>query len=118
MLESFADCIGGLLSIVAQNLTLTIEPLNNTKINGLETKYSYTQKDGVYDVKLGDLYSEESRNIICNVLIPKQDHQYESQEVSIPSLLEQPSSCFIAYYGVTGGQIYSELFQRDNIKFC
>ncbi len=37
--ESFADCIGGLLSVVAQNIVLKIKPLNETIILDVMAKY-------------------------------------------------------------------------------
>ena len=69
--ESFADCIGGLLSVVAQDIVINIEPVNNVKINKLSTHYpNEKSKTGGYSVRLGDIYSEETRNIVCNVNVP------------------------------------------------
>ena len=33
--ESFADCLGGLLSVVGQNLSLQMEAVGDTSINGV-----------------------------------------------------------------------------------
>ena len=80
--ESFADCLGGLLSVTCQNCTLTCTPLSEgVKINSVETTYPVTQKEItdqksgskkiVHKVNLGDIYSEEHRDIIIDVFLPK-----------------------------------------------
>eukprot|EP01116_Phalansterium_solitarium_P016082 TRINITY_DN3649_c0_g2_i2.p1 TRINITY_DN3649_c0_g2~~TRINITY_DN3649_c0_g2_i2.p1 ORF type:complete len:543 (-),score=163.46 TRINITY_DN3649_c0_g2_i2:386-1951(-) len=74
--ESFADCLGGLVSVVAQNIKLTIKPLSGVRIAGLLGTGHRTSRrtlpDGVevLDVALGDLCSEEVRNILCEVDVP------------------------------------------------
>jgi len=77
--DSFADCLGGLLSVVAQNIKLTIKPLSGiTRFSLLGTGFRVTKRTlpgGVeeQDVQLGDLMSEEVRNILCEIQIPALD---------------------------------------------
>jgi len=79
--ESFADCIGGLLSIVAQNATLTVKSLNGTSISKLISKYPNTFDSGQYVIQLGDLYSEENKNLMCNVILPQLETETEKFEI-------------------------------------
>jgi hypothetical protein len=59
--EAFADCLGGLLSVCAQNITLRVEAAENVKINKITTKFPLkTVEDRkVFEVQIGDLQSEE-----------------------------------------------------------
>eukprot|EP01080_Neovahlkampfia_damariscottae_P011042 gene11042-3748_t len=70
---SFADALGGLLSVVAQNIKISIKTRGTTKI--LESLSSYKTKlglDGKHcEIVLDDLYSEEQRDLVFIVRIPK-----------------------------------------------
>jgi len=80
--ESFADCIGGLLSVVAQNISLTIESTNSTTIKKLLTHFTNKKEsDTKHTVQLGDLYSEENRNVVCNVVLPKLEKETDSLDI-------------------------------------
>jgi hypothetical protein len=61
--DAFTDCLGGLLSVVAQNIRLTIEAGKHTKIKSIDTPYRVVIEDPtkLYRVLIGDLYSEEVR---------------------------------------------------------
>jgi len=65
--DSFGDCLGGLLSVVAQNLVLTFE--SKEYIQSVLTKYHTTTvtPNSNYQVNLGDIQSEEQRDILCSV---------------------------------------------------
>jgi hypothetical protein len=80
--ESFADCIGGLLSVVAQNIKLTLEPLNDVTVSELLTHYKHTKEGKKYAITFGDLYSEETRNIVCKVRLPSLSKEAETFEVA------------------------------------
>jgi len=79
--ESFADCIGGLMSVVAQNVSLTVEPLNNVPLKKAHTHYETSIQNGVTTIRLGDLYSEESRNVVCQITLPNVPAETERFEV-------------------------------------
>jgi len=70
--EAFADCLGGLLSVVAQNITLKFEAKNGARIKQMLTKYKVetVTAGSHYVVRLGDLQSEEQRDILCSVILP------------------------------------------------
>lgn len=73
--KAFGDCLGGLISVVAQNIKLRFEPLAGTVIQRVITKYPKQEEttetgETIHVINLGDLYSEEERNIVCEVKVP------------------------------------------------
>ncbi|KAH3761132.1 ring zinc finger and vwf domain family protein [Pelomyxa schiedti] len=78
---SFADCIGGLLSVCAQNISLVFEAVNGTVISQLMTNYTSDFKPTVSSVSLGDIYIEESRDILAMVHLPQVDTVQERMEI-------------------------------------
>jgi hypothetical protein len=83
---AFASCIGGLLSVVAQDLRLTLQPVLPAaapqqgggtagagegplpRILQVMTKFPLTElADGGVEVALKDLYAEERRDILCEL---------------------------------------------------
>eukprot|EP00026_Physarum_polycephalum_P006277 Phypoly_transcript_06319.p1 GENE.Phypoly_transcript_06319~~Phypoly_transcript_06319.p1 ORF type:complete len:536 (+),score=103.31 Phypoly_transcript_06319:136-1743(+) len=70
--RSFGDCLGGLLSVAAQNITLRIEGVNGISLKGLISKVKGAEevKGPVVEINLGDIYSEESRDIVGVMSIP------------------------------------------------
>lgn len=73
--ESFANCLGGLLSTVGQNITLKVEMKNDAVIKEVTAKntakYNETKTEAV--VALGDLQSEEQRDVLLEIEIPISD---------------------------------------------
>jgi hypothetical protein len=66
--NAFGDCLGGLLSIVAQNTTLEISGTNGSSVGTVFTDYPNRKKaDSTLVVELGDLYAEEQRNILSSI---------------------------------------------------
>jgi Mg-chelatase subunit ChlD len=66
--NAFGDCLGGLLSIVAQNTTLEIMGANGSTVSDVFTDYPNKRKaDKTLVVDLGDLYAEEQRNILSSI---------------------------------------------------
>jgi len=61
--SAFADCLGGLLSVVAQNIVITIQPLNGIIISKLNTTYKYEELEGVIILTIGDIQSEEENDL-------------------------------------------------------
>jgi uncharacterized protein YegL len=70
--ECFGDCLGGLLSVVAQNLTLTMECAKGITIKKVLSQVRNGDKlsGDKIDIQLGDLYSEEERDIIVMATLP------------------------------------------------
>jgi ubiquitin/Mg-chelatase subunit ChlD len=76
---AFADCVGGLLSVVAQNVTLTCEvpaalAASGVRINKVHTTKQVQQlEQGIkVEVSLGDVYAQEERDVIVELCWPPQ----------------------------------------------
>ena len=67
--QSFADCIGGLLSVVAQNIEMEIRPYGSHRIVQLNLTRGVAVADGGWKVDLGDIQSGEERNIPFQVVV-------------------------------------------------
>lgn len=71
--SAFGDALGGVLSVVAQNVTLTIKaPIDGYENQGVELIKVYhdnakKMEDGSYEINIGDLYAEETRDIVFEV---------------------------------------------------
>jgi len=69
---SFADCLGGLVSVVAQNATLTLEGVDHTVLAEAHCPYKCEALDGGrLAISLGDLYSEDEKDIVLSVKLPQ-----------------------------------------------
>jgi Mg-chelatase subunit ChlD len=70
--ESFADCLGGLLSVVGQNLVLKMEAVGGntmSAIHGNRTVH-WTTANKSCEIQLGDIQSEEERDIVLELCLP------------------------------------------------
>jgi len=66
--NAFADCLGGLVSIVAQNVQLNISPLKGASIKRvLGSTYTRTA-DG--SIELGDMLSEDEKDLLIELSLP------------------------------------------------
>jgi len=83
--SAFGDALGGVLSVVAQNTSVTIKPTSEmgTILNVKHDK-AMRESDGSYKVRLGDFYAEESRDIILETTL--QDEA--SDEMDSSNLLD------------------------------
>jgi len=80
--EAFADSLGGLLSVVGQNVRMKIIGLNGIKLDKVWTKYPQTaEEDGSVIVSLADLYGEEKRDIVCRITLPQLDSPVENENL-------------------------------------
>ena len=67
---AFADALGGLLSVAAQNVTLDFMPSEGIVIEQIHTPLKTTQIAGGCQVNCGDLLSEESKDILLDIRLP------------------------------------------------
>jgi Mg-chelatase subunit ChlD len=66
--QAFGDCFGGLVSVVAQNIKLRFESVSpHVSIKHIEGLKSEPAPNGGILVSIGDLYSEEERDVLCTV---------------------------------------------------
>ena len=70
--ESFASCLGGLLSTVGQNISLVVELENGCAIKEFTAKNNpkYSEDKRKAEVALGDLQSEETRDVLLELTLP------------------------------------------------
>ncbi|KAI6650539.1 hypothetical protein LOD99_7590 [Oopsacas minuta] len=70
--ESFASCLGGLLSTVGQNITMTVEISNGCVVKEFtaKNKPKYNEGRTRAEVALGDLQSEETRDVLMELKLP------------------------------------------------
>ena len=91
--QSFSDCLGGLIAVVAQNIVLKIKCSGD---NGVVLKQVMTGEGGYKQqiiepnreihVRLGDLYAEENRDIVFELELPVLRSALEKQELVTVSL--------------------------------
>ena len=70
---SFGDCLGGLLSVVAQNVTLECRPLAGSIQPPRDSGYAVQMTDGSCKLTVGDINSEEVKDIVFFVDAPVAD---------------------------------------------
>ncbi|KAJ1271814.1 hypothetical protein BS78_06G154800 [Paspalum vaginatum] len=79
MQDAFAQCIGGLLSVVAQEMLLSMEcvdlgvQLCSIKCGSYPSKLARDGRSGSVDI--GHLYADEERDVLLSVTIPKSSEQ-------------------------------------------
>jgi len=79
---AFSECLGGLLSVVAQNLELTVSAAPGVKLLGCETKYATETVDATTTkVRVPDLYAEEQRDVLFRLGIPALARAHDSAEM-------------------------------------
>lgn len=83
--ESFCDCLGGLLSVAAQNLKLRITAAGDCGLEKPVTAYKTVtvQEHKIYEVTIPDIYSEEEKDILCTVNVPKCPDHVNAQEYQL-----------------------------------
>jgi hypothetical protein len=70
---AFGDALGGVLSVVAQNVCIKIQVPDESIVKGVTIRNVKHEKatkdmvDGSYKVMLGDFYAEESRDVIIDI---------------------------------------------------
>jgi len=71
--HTFAECLGGLVSIIGQNLSVRVQALNEVEITRCLSK-GYSQRVEVpgkrHSISVKDLQSEESREFIFELKVP------------------------------------------------
>lgn len=69
--RAFAECLGGLLSVVAQNITVTLNAQNGVRILRIlghdDTTLADTGRQA--SVIVGDMYAEEQRDIVAELSV-------------------------------------------------
>ncbi|KAF8102329.1 hypothetical protein N665_0198s0042 [Sinapis alba] len=71
--DAFAQCIGGLLSVMVQELCVKIECVDPLLRIGSVKAGSYRFDSRTGSIAVGDLYAEEERNFLVNLDVPVVD---------------------------------------------
>lgn len=72
--DTFAECLGGLVSIIGQDLKIKIDALNEveiTKCLSMGYALQITQPKKIYTVSIQNLQSEENRDLIFELKMPQ-----------------------------------------------
>lgn len=68
---SFADCLGGLLSTVAQTIEVKLEAVNDCCVSNVHTSKPFKfSGNKICTVSLGDIQSEEEKDILFEISMP------------------------------------------------
>jgi len=95
----FAECLGGLLSLVAQNATITLSPQKGVKlckVYGFENSFWEGKESPT--LRLGDLYSEQQKDILCAMSV-------EPQELEKGTSLRDLLGCHVSFFDLIEQQI-------------
>jgi len=69
--ESFATCLGGLMSTVGTNLQLQVMPLNGATNVKILNDFVVKTEGSIVSANLGDIQSEEKRHILFEMDLPE-----------------------------------------------
>ncbi|KAL2539779.1 Zinc finger (C3HC4-type RING finger) family protein [Abeliophyllum distichum] len=92
--DAFAQCIGGLLSVVVKNLQLSIEcvhpkvHIGSLKAGSYPNRVMSDQRTGSVDV--GDMYADEERNFLVSVNVPDELSSNETSLLKVRCVYNDP----------------------------
>merc|ERR1719461_877184 len=87
--DTFAECLGGLVSIIGQDLKIRVDALNDIEINQCLSKgytLTVTKPRKIHTISIKNLQSEESRDLIFELKVPKcakQDAKYPLVQTAV-----------------------------------
>lgn len=88
--QAFANCLGGLVSVVAQNAKLLVHGAERAKLplasvsRVLGGAYPYNPKDG--SIELGDLYAGDKKDVVLELELPALPEPSEAHQTLLASL--------------------------------
>jgi hypothetical protein len=89
--DAFAQCIGGLLSVVAQETHITLESANHgVKISGIKSgSYESSVENGGLSgsIDVGNLYADEQRSFLLFVNVPMSGIQGTTKLIKVKTLI-------------------------------
>lgn len=87
---AFADALGGLLSVAAQNVALRVSPANGARVTGVRSGFPTTRDGPDFLVRVPDVYAEEVKDLVVAVELPSmhgedvaEDCEFTAATVSI-----------------------------------
>ncbi|KAL2488661.1 Zinc finger (C3HC4-type RING finger) family protein [Forsythia ovata] len=94
--DAFAQCIGGLLSVVVQELRVEVECINpvlhlsSIKSGSYKNSLAMDKRKGIIEV--GDLYAEEERDFLVTIDIPIDGSSDEMSLLKVRCIYKDPVS--------------------------
>jgi hypothetical protein len=82
---SFGDCLGGLLSVVANDITLRVWGVNGASVQEvMDSKMAISRAgEDAFHISVGDMYEEERRDVLLRIKVPAgADHELLMAEVT------------------------------------
>lgn len=79
--DAFGSCLGGLLSIAAQDIHLRIQPCEGTEILRVMTNFTVTRDGDTHIVNIPDMFEDENRDILISIRIPSNPVVSDSESV-------------------------------------
>ncbi|KAL0488412.1 hypothetical protein AKO1_015660 [Acrasis kona] len=76
--QAFSDCLGGLLSVTSQNIKLKFEVMKGVTLKAIHSNYKKLSTD---QILLGDIYAEETKDVVIEVEIEKSQHDVDNFEL-------------------------------------
>jgi len=98
---AYGDCLGGLLSVVAQNISLTIEPIGKTNTIQVMGQHKMTTEGKKSTITLKDLFGEEKRDIVIKFGVTE---------------VKEPEETEVASFSLTYFNILTSLFETKTCK--
>ncbi|XP_062100940.1 E3 ubiquitin-protein ligase WAVH1 [Humulus lupulus] len=99
--DAFANCIGGLLSVVVSDLRLQLGLISGSSSAEIAAVYSLTNRPAVLgygSVQLGDLYAEEEKELLLELKVPSSSSIGVHHHVlSVRSSYRDPSTMELVY---------------------
>jgi len=106
--SAFGDCLGGVLSVVAQNLVLEVQAQGDARIRKVHHPSVECLEEGRrYAIRFNDLYGEEERDVLVSMHVPPATSAAAvgvgtMDEEEVPN--KQPIlECTLKYVNVVGG---------------
>lgn len=97
--EAFSTCVGGLLSVVAQDLKLQLRMVSRSTAVEIAAVYSLSGRPtalGSNNIRLGDLFAEEERELLVELKVPAASAG-SHHVLSVRSSYRDPSSEELVY---------------------
>ncbi|XP_010530326.1 PREDICTED: uncharacterized protein LOC104806910 [Tarenaya hassleriana] len=100
--EAFTKCVGGLLSVVVQDLRIQIRVASGSSPCEISAVYLCNERptlvsSGSGSVRLGDLYADEERELLVELRIPAETAASGSPALSLRGLYKDPSNQEVVY---------------------
>ncbi|XP_009603348.1 E3 ubiquitin-protein ligase WAV3-like [Nicotiana tabacum] len=97
--DAFSKCVGGLLSVVVQDLKIQLDFSSGSDPAEVAAVYSYNGRPTVLGsscVRLGDLYAEEERELLLEVKVPTMTNG-SHHVLSVRCCYKDPASQEVVY---------------------